>query len=1838
MAPPPPRELLAVIEAALLGAAPPSPAQRVELLHAVRDAAPAFRALLSYPGPKASDRTQVESKEVRLPDMPPITLDDTDVQTALKLSDELNLNEIECVRLLVDANREWVLYGREPLEIYRLAAGLWYMERRDLITSLYILLRSVALGQGLDADLMSEIEEQIQPLFIDGLRQRLIALVKELNREEPAGIGRPSSERYVLDFRGALVERRAIVSRERLSLSHCLALSALIKLMSPKEVKDVFSILKDCAAEANQNTSVEFQITYGVLFSLVATFISDALSTSHDKGSLLLSDSSFRREFHELVMRTGNNMTVEGFVGVVRLAWSVHLMLTQDRSNSREMSDIWSCLEIICRQNSFEFLRERVLKTAAYQNDDEDIVYMYTGYTHKLMMCFISHPTSRDKIKEIKEKAMTALSPYGPPRDHREDPARNGEQAGQATNEPFVSLLELIREIYQKEPDLVHANEELWTFVIYAGEDHTNTQTLVAFLGLLSILASTEVGAAKVYELLQGKVYRSVGWSTLFDCLSIYEEKFKKSIQSSASILPDFPEGDAQALVAYLAVLQKVVENGNPMERRKWFPDIEPLFKLLSYENVPPYLKGALRNSIAAFIKVSPLLKDAIWNYLEQYDLPVVTAPLGNHTATQIYDMRFELNEVEARRESYPSTISFLKLINALIAEERNISDKGRRFMGIFKFVYDDVFGPFPQRAYTDPHEKWELALACLEHFRMVLSMYDINDDDIYPSVNTSAPSSIERQLPLLELLKDFMSGKVAFRNIMNIILVGVDSLINERTTQTYGILLEKTVHLSLEICILVMDRDLALADVFRPLYQPLDVILAQNHRQIIALLEFVRYDYLPQIQQCSIKIMSILSSRIVGLVQLLLKADVGKTVIEDYAACLEFRFDDFQVVQDTKDDVGVLILQLLVDNICRPAPNITHLLLRFDVNGSIERTVLKPKSHYSCLKVILDNLEKVTKPDINALLHEFSFQLLYELCLDPLTCVPVMDLLSTKKYQFFSKHVGTIGITPLPKRNTNQSLRISMLHERAWLLKMLALALHLSDISSSVYREACVAILYHTFGQCAENFQSTSLFHARDASTGISNEPANRNKVLDLLEVLQFRCPETSMKYPPLLSNLGVESKIEEILRNSAASEFGGVYYYSERGDRLIDLVAFHEKLLQLSQELNSQLNESEKGELKESVHHLLKWAWRYNKNLEEQAAQLHMLTGWSQIVEVAVSRRMSLLENRSQLLFELLDASLSATTSPDCSVKMAYVLTNVSLTCMAKLRDERFICPAGADSDAVTCLDIISSKQLPNAACNSLLFKLVMAILRNESSETLRRRQYALLLSYFQYCRSILDSDVPPSVLRFLLLEEQEADDDDFTLQKVLKEHNELARANFSIIRKEAQAIVDLVTKDAVHGSETGKAISFYVLDALISIDNEKYFLNQLQSRGILRSCLSDVTHYLSKDSSFTSESSQRFCTVDAQFSLLLRISHHYGKHGSQILLSMGALQNLSSCNLMGVQKKGNSRAISNIIKERAGEIDKRRSLISPILRLVTSFTSLVDSDDFLEVKNKIVREIVDFAKQHQSVFNSILRENMSGANLFTLERLSLVVSILSKVWAYEENEECSYIQDLFALMHSLFSLDFGSLNFMQSPNMIENQKSELIVFSLCFSLISYLYVLATKKTMRFQVSYDHNSDQQQPTLQMVSDLLNSITLALERVAEEKYMLLNKVRDLNELSRKEVDEIIKLCMKQDCISPNDNIRKRRYIAMIDLCCMAGNRDQLITLLLQIAECAVTILLVHFQDEACAKDLSPFSDELLPVLERLEHLKEDKVGRNLKLFHRSVTTLKEMTIRSMTV
>lgn len=49
---------------------------------------------------------------------------------------------------------------------------------------------------------------------------------------------------------------------------------------------------------------------------------------------------------------------------------------------------------------------------------------------------------------------------------------------------------------------------------------------------------------------------------------------------------------------------------------------------------------------------------------------------------------------------------------------------------------------------------------------------------------------------------------------------------------------------------------------------------------------------------------------------------------------------------------------------------------------------------------------------------------------------------------------------------------------------------------------------------------------------------------------------------------------------------------------------------------------------------------------------------------------------------------------------------------------------------------------------------------------------------------------------------------------------------------------------------------------------------------------------------------------------------------------------------------------------------------------------------------MKNKIVREVIDFVKGHQPLFDQILRVDIAEADELKMEQINLVVGILSKV----------------------------------------------------------------------------------------------------------------------------------------------------------------------------------------------------------------------------------------------
>lgn len=75
-------------------------------------------------------------------------------------------------------------------------------------------------------------------------------------------------------------------------------------------------------------------------------------------------------------MASGSDLIADGFIGGIRLAWAVHLMLIYDgisgmdtisAASTTDMGYICSCLESIFSKNVFQFLLDNVLQTAAYQ-------------------------------------------------------------------------------------------------------------------------------------------------------------------------------------------------------------------------------------------------------------------------------------------------------------------------------------------------------------------------------------------------------------------------------------------------------------------------------------------------------------------------------------------------------------------------------------------------------------------------------------------------------------------------------------------------------------------------------------------------------------------------------------------------------------------------------------------------------------------------------------------------------------------------------------------------------------------------------------------------------------------------------------------------------------------------------------------------------------------------------------------------------------------------------------------------------------------------------------------------------------------------------------------------------------------------------------------------------------------------------------------------------------------------------------------------------------------------------------------------------------------------------
>eukprot|EP00899_Mesostigma_viride_P009267 jgi/Mesvir1/18341/Mv14242-RA.2 len=234
------RSLLRCVEAVLDHGADPTELERLMRWHRHK-----FSPLLAFKGKYEEDRRMVRSKNVVIDNVQKV-LEEQIVTSALKLSDDYDLNEIDCVELLECAYTERDLFGEDADSVRESAAGIFFEERLAIIDSLLRLLKALVwAADPLDHGALEYVRLFLRQLIVGtantgayarvptsggahtmgNLVGNLIDLIRKLGQPVPSGVGAvvtDAREEWVRDAAGERLSRRLLVQRERSRLCECL--------------------------------------------------------------------------------------------------------------------------------------------------------------------------------------------------------------------------------------------------------------------------------------------------------------------------------------------------------------------------------------------------------------------------------------------------------------------------------------------------------------------------------------------------------------------------------------------------------------------------------------------------------------------------------------------------------------------------------------------------------------------------------------------------------------------------------------------------------------------------------------------------------------------------------------------------------------------------------------------------------------------------------------------------------------------------------------------------------------------------------------------------------------------------------------------------------------------------------------------------------------------------------------------------------------------------------------------------------------------------------------------------------------------------------------------------------------------------------------------------------------------------------------------------------------------------------------------------------------------------------------------------------------------------------
>ncbi|KAI9495748.1 nucleoporin Nup186/Nup192/Nup205 [Zychaea mexicana] len=710
------------------------------------------------------------------------------------------------------------------------------------------------------------------------------------------------------------------------------------------------------------------------------------------------------------------------------------------------------------------------------------------------------------------------------------------------------------------------------------------------------------------------------------------------------------------------------------------------------------------------------------------------------------------------------------------------------------------------------------------------------------------------------------------------------------------------------------------------------------------------------------------------------------KTLANKYAFETDFR-------PTLSSSVRLAIVDLLLKNSAleKPSPTLANFLLGYTgpawQSSNSLQGLYNDESVRICLHTILDMMnrgitddsDQEDKPLIatHPVLAEKCYKLIYLLCAKVSTSSVTMRYLQDKD-DFFYNHLralparfesysdayspvfpGNMACTDNTVFEADFFVVLSQLHQRAWLLKTIALELHV----------------------LAGSGQKSNVRRILDVLYGTARINNNNDGTMDVDNELMFnsrRFEQPLVKMLEIVSSLdfGWEDSLKTI-KDEELQFFAGFdpsvfIIENERDCAVYDIRAVYQILRQdqaNKRQAGMLANDEDNIALEKEMGRILEALVADNHKREIANGKVHCLRAWKQVVQVTLSECFDNFpfETREKIIYDLLSALLpKMKKAAGADVHFLKGFSEVILTLLTRLREDKLRQEVLAANPTAS----VESTRLPDEKLR-FIFNGILACTQEEGTTiAVRGDMYTALVNFLRY--------VDHSKNEF-----------GATIQK--RPYSDIQKQFIDTISVNDK-FLDMLCTDATDGLSIWKTTAYVAVDALYVLSSQMRndaILSFFVKKNFLRYSIDMLRREDVKLLNFLEQPDvprDDIYIYETKMSLFLRLA--LSKEGSKLLVENRIIEVLNHCQFI------NARPEQNLLRAGRAYVEsdfnnRYEQLLMPVLKLISALLCTLGHVN-------VIDKVETWTRKQQEALLYILTDNQQ-VTISSLTQLKLVTSIL-------------------------------------------------------------------------------------------------------------------------------------------------------------------------------------------------------------------------------------------------